>query len=89
MGFVSLIPPRYAKQPPPQRLLSDQHDDNFLRDQLSTPCLAIKYTYSSIKGVLKDIVMDASHGRCSLHRFVMIHYLRRAGFAPFASDEKC
>lgn len=58
-GGVFLL---YTQQPPPQCLLSVRHDDNFLRDQLSTPCLAIKYTYSSIKWVLKDIIMDASHG---------------------------
>lgn len=53
-----------TQQPPPQCLLSVRHDGNILRDQLNTPCLAIKYTYSSIKWVLKDIIMDASHGWC-------------------------
>lgn len=58
-----------TQEPAPQCLLSVRHDDNFLRDQLSTPCLAIKYTYSSIKWVLKDIIMDASHGG----RWVFVH----------------
>lgn len=62
------IPPLYTQHPPPQCLLV-RHDDNFLRDQLSTPCLAIKYTYSSIKWVLKDIIMDASHGG----RWLFVH----------------
>lgn len=57
------VPPLCTQRSPPQCLLSVKHDGNVLRDQLNTPCLAIKYTYSSIKWVLKDIIMDASHGR--------------------------